>query len=306
MKRQYRNPSIPARIAAWIAALVLTFTMTLTLIGWTCVSILASEDLYVRTATDEDVVTGQMERVSSIIRELSVRYGFSADHVIAALDREEFAGADREMAQWWSRITTEGTMDPEVPAWSADSLLPVIEESLDPGMIPEDQYSTEVAQEIVFALEKEATRTMMPIRRTLITLGFRYLDKRIDMPGAIRLINSMPLAGLAVCILLAGLIALFSGRRIRTSLKYYGGAFGGAGLSAIFALIMIRHLGIIDMIRKSSESLADQIHIMTRSAETGYIIGIAVLLLVYTLKKADSITDGGAHEEKEGRSPDPV
>lgn len=313
MNRQYRNPSVPARIAAWVTALAMTFAITLTLIGWTCVNILISEDLHVQTATNEYIVSGQMDRVSNTIRELSEKYGFSADNVISALNREEFISADREMAKWWSHITTEGVMSTEVPAWSANSLLPVIEESLVPEMMPEDQSSTEVAQEIGLALEKEAKRTMMPVRRTLITLGFRYLDKRIDIPGAVRLINKAPEAGAVICILLAGMIALLTGKNIRTSLKYYGGALAGAGISAAFALILIRHFGIMDMVRGSSKGLSDQISIMMRLAGTKYIMGIAILLaagiiclLIYIRTKMDRTANGGTNETGKGHSPDPV
>ena len=144
MSGQKRKPSAPARTAAWAFALLLTIALTGTLISHSCVRILMSEDLHVSSATDDKVVADQMERLSDAIRELSAEYYFDAGQVIAALDREEVIRADRETAVWWTRITAEGIMDDEIPAWSADSLLPVIEESLTAEKIPEGQDSAEM------------------------------------------------------------------------------------------------------------------------------------------------------------------
>lgn len=313
MSGQKRKPSAPARTAAWAFALLLTIALTGTLISHSCVRILMSEDLHVSSATDDKVVADQMERLSDAIRELSAEYYFDAGQVIAALDREEVIRADRETAVWWTRITAEGIMDDEIPAWSADSLLPVIEESLTAEKIPEGQDSAETAQEIAYSLEKAARRTMMPVRKALITLGMRYLNKKTDLPGIIRMISAIPKTGAAACLLLAGIIALLTAGRIRTSLKYYGAAAGGAALSALFSMMLIKFQGIPDMIRESSEGLADQAVIMGQSSETEIMIAAAALLLIsaaclilYNRKERKPEPHGESHEKKTSDLPDPV
>ena len=313
MSRQSKKPSVPARIAAWAATVLLAIALTGTVISQTSVRILTSEDLHINSAVNDEAVNGQMERLSGTIRELSAKYSFHAEEVIEALDRKEFINANREMAVWWTKMATTGVMDDEIPEWSSDSLLPVIEKSLIPEMIPEDQDSAEVAQEIGYSLEKAAKRMIMPVRRALVTIGMRYLNKKTDMPGIIRLITETPKTGIAVCFLLSGLIAFLTARKIRTSLKHYGAAFGGAGLITVFCMILIRQLGITDMIRESSEGFANQVSMMARSAETEIIIITAVLFLisatcltVFNHRTGEPENHGGGHETKTSRTPDSV
>ena len=313
MKRQHRNPSLPARIAAWPAAMLLTIALAVTLIGRAGTQILTSEDLHVSTATNEEIVTAQMERMSDAVRDLAEEYHFDADRVIAALDRDEFLATDKALAEWWTRITTKGVLDNEIPAWSADSLLETIECSFDPEMIQEEQEIREIARGIGLLLEKTARRMQMPVRRTLIMLGFRYLDKRIDLPGIMRIAIRLPKAGIAACLLFAGLVALLMGRRIGTSLKYFGAATGGAGISCLAGLILIRSVNIRGMIRESSEGLANQMDAMMGTVTTEYILCATALLItgyvclyLYVRRAGEHAVCGGNHEAGTNDLPDPL
>ncbi len=76
----------------------------------------------------------------------------------------------------------------------------------------------------------------------------------------------VPWAALALCALLAGLIALIASPKAGGSLLYIGSALGGAAL--VLAVLMILYLaaGILPMIREASEGLAIQYQNVTAAA----------------------------------------
>ena len=305
-----KYPCIPARIAAWVCAVLLTIVLACTLLGMTAARMLSSEESHVRISTDRQVIAGQMEKIAGVIRDLAEEYGFSAEPVIDAVSREEITELNTQMAGWWTRIATEGILE-DVPSWPADSLIPVIMETMDPGKAPGDPY--EKAAEAAGEIEKTVREAAMPVRTSVISFGVRYLNRRIDLPGAVRTASGLPLLGGAVCLLLAGLIALLTAGKVRTSLKYYGAAFGGAGISAAFCMILAGTAGIQEMISRASEGLSRQTGLAVRGMvlEAGrYILLVLAAgifcLIMYTRPAKDGNHRGGKYAEEPNSTPDPV
>lgn len=310
MMTKKTKPCLPARIAAWAAAVLLTIALTGTLLGTTAARMLASEESHIRISTDRQVIAGQMERIAGIVRDLAEEYGFSPEPVISAVSRDEITDLNTRMAKWWTRIVTEGIMD-DVPSWSADSLIPTIMETTDPEKVSGDLY--ENAAEAAGELEKAIRETAMPVRISLISFGVRYLNRRIDLPGAVRTVSQLPLLGAAACLLLAGLIALLTAKKIRISLKYYGAAFGGAGIAAAFCMILAGTAGIQGMISRVSETMSRQTGLAVRemALEGGLYILIlltaGVICLARYIRPEKSVShSGGKYAEEPNGSPDPV
>ncbi len=310
MSTKKNIPYLPARIAAWVCAVLLTIVLACTLLGMTAARMLTSEENHVRISTDRQVIAGQMEKIAGAVRDLAEEYGFSAGPVIDAIPQDEITELNTQMARWWTRIATEGIME-DVPSWSADSLIPVIMETMDPGKASDDPY--EKAAEAAGKIGKTVGEAAMPVRTSVISFGVRYLNRRIDLPGAARTVSRLPMLGGAVCLLLAGLIALLTSGKVRSSLKYYGAAFGGAGISAAFCMILAGTAGIQGMISRSSEVMSRQTGLAIRGMvlEGGLYILIllaagAVCLIMYTRPEKNGNNRGEKYAEEADSTPDPV
>ena len=275
------RPALPARIAAWGIAFLLTVTLTIAAIGGPAAyhRVLTDEELHVRIATDETTISEQIAKTAEEIREMAEEYSFSADDVISLLSREEFADINNQAAGWWTRIVSEGIMD-EVPAWKAnEQIISTIYNTLNRADMT-DEEREETAKGIANEIEKTVNRTVIPFRKALVTLAVRYLNRKTDLAGAIRLASRIPQIAVALSLFFSGLIAFLLGKRIRYSLKYYGAAFAGAGLSTLTGILMIRYIDISGMIRASSERLDYQVQSMMKAVETETWICAAALIVL--------------------------
>ena len=275
------RPALPARIAAWGIAFLLTVTLTIAAIGGPAAyhRVLTNEELHVRIATDETTISEQIEKTAGEIREMAEEYSFSADAVISLLSREEFADINNQAAGWWTRIVSEGIMN-EIPAWKAnEQIISTIYNTLNRADMT-DEEREETAKGIANEIEKTVNRTVIPFRKALVTLAVRYLNRKTDLAGAIRLVSRIPQIAVALCLFFSGLIAFLLGKRIRYSLKYYGAAFAGAGLSTLTGILMIRYIDISGMIRASSERLDYQVQLMMKAVETETWICAAALIVL--------------------------
>ena len=275
------RPALPARIAAWGIAFLLTVTLTIAAIGGPAAyhRVLTNEELHVRIATDETTISEQIEKTAGEIREMAEEYSFSADAVISLLSREEFADINNQAAGWWTHIVSEGIMN-EIPAWKAnEQIISTIYNTLNRADMT-DEEREETAKGIANEIEKTVNRTVIPFRKALVTLAVRYLNRKTDLAGAIRLVSRIPQIAVALCLFFSGLIAFLLGKRIRYSLKYYGAAFAGAGLSTLTGILMIRYIDISGMIRASSERLDYQVQLMMKAVETETWICAAALIVL--------------------------
>lgn len=268
-----KNPCALSRALAWILAFMLAGTLAVTIMSAGAGTALSSEDLHVRASVSDSVVREQKEKIDARIRELAEEYAFSTDAVTGTITEETIRELDQEYARWWTRIVNEGVIG-DVPEWSSAELENAIAENMEAA----GENAAERAGEAAGAIEKTIHETLMPVRKALITLGLKFIRKRIDLPSAIRLLGQLPLAGAAFCLALAGLIALLTARKTRLGLKYFGTAAAGAGLSVIAGFIMVSLLGIPKMILESSVVLGHQADILIRPVATGCVLFAAVLI----------------------------
>ena len=269
MRNREIRPALPARIAAWGITFLLTVTLTVAALGGPAAAnrVLTNEELHRNTATEDSVIREQMEKASDLIRELAEDYHFSADDVIGALSPEELTEANEKAADWWTKIFSDGEMG-EIPEWQAnEKITDAVRNTIARGDITDEELEENI-KGIVHEIEKAVNRTVMPFRKALVTLAVRYVNRKTDLAGIIRFVSQIPQMAAVISLLFAGLIALLTGKRIRYSLKYYGAAFAGAGLSVLTGILLIRSADISGMIRASSEGLNHQIQSMMKTVAT--------------------------------------
>ena len=96
-------------------------------------------------------------------------------------------------------------------------------------------------------------------------------------------------------------IALLTAAGIRVLLRYYGAAFGGAGIAAAFCMILARTAGIPEMISEASEGMSRQAGLAFRgmALETG--LYILILLAAGTACLAAYIRSGKGGNRRGGK-----
>ena len=258
-----------SRGIAWVLTLLLTVLLTFTLMGTVLMQALTSETLHQQAATDEKIIYGQLQRIYTEIDALAEEYGFSAETVKQQIDREDLLQINRENAQWWTRLLTAGTRE-SAPSWDSEGILEAVLDTIQSG-------SEEKSMEATVMIAKAVQAAIHPVRETVLSYGFGYLNRRINLPEVMRFASKAPLLGLTVCLLIAGLVALLSGKKLRDSLLFYGTAAAGAALSVLAAGILIRILNPAEMLQEAAEGFAGEYGNMMRS------IGIEAAVLVLGL-----------------------
>lgn len=256
---------------AWIAAFLLTAFLTITILSTLAVQAMTSAGLHLGVATDSSVLDAQMSRIYGRIDILAEEYGFSADEVKKVITREEIERTNRDVAAWWTHLLTEGDTG-TLPRWYSANLEKAVSATLDTGRTTEDPRT--IAADLTEIVE----RTVFPLRETLVTTGMDLVNNRVDVPGTIRTVQKLPLLGLALSLAAAGLIALTMGREIRRSLKYFGTAAAGCGVSIIAAAIVVLYMQPRTMVAQASQGLAGEIGSLLW--KVGLEAGIAVLVLL--------------------------
>lgn len=319
MKSSEIRPALPARIAAWGIVFLLTIALTVSALSFPAAAnrVLTSEELHSATATDKSIIREQMETVNGKIQDMADDYAFSAEAVISELQADVFTDINRKTAEWWTNILSKDHSDDnltEIPMWTADEKITnAIYNTLNKQIIPEESERAETAKGITSEIEKAVNRTVMPFRKALLTLAVRYSSRKTDVAGIIRFVSQIPRITAAASLLLAGIIALLLGKNIRYSLKYYGAAFAGAGISALTGIILLKNADFTGMLREASEGLNHQVETMMKTSVTETWILAAVLtvagfvcLICYIREPVQPGKHGGMHEKKKDNMPDSV
>ena len=259
------------RGAAWIVTLLLSAFISVTVLGTLLVQVLTSAGLHIGTAQDDGLLNRQMEHIYESIDKYAEEYGFSAESVKTVITREEIRELNRRSAEWWTGLLTEGKAD-AVPRWYSEEMT----EAVSSTMVTENRK--EDPQIIASDLTEIVERTVFPLRGTLMSKGMDLVNNQADVPGVIRALRKLPLFGLALCVLTAGVLVLLLGREIVRSLKHFGTALAGAGFILIFVIVILLSVGLKGMLAEASEGLAGEFGTMTGKIGLE-AAGIIVLLL---------------------------
>ena len=304
--KKLKEPCLPARAAAWILTFFLTAAITAAVLGAVAVHSITSEDAHIRIATDDRVIRNQMDQIAGEIRETAEAYAFPAEDVIGAIDIEEIRRQNTLAAEWWTRIVTDGIVE-DMPEWHS----PEVEEKIRTAMGEDSGSVYRQSAEVIREIEETVRRAVIPIRKSLVVFGIRYLEKRTDLPGVIRTVTRMPVLGGAAILLLSGLIALLCGGHIRTLIRCCGSALAGAGISVAAAMVLLYTANIQGIMAASSENLEQQFRLAMRTGAAECLTAVLVMLaagficLIISSRVSGTGFKGGKHAKNPHPSPDP-
>ena len=259
-----------------ITAILLSFLLTAALILF-CVSLIVTGILAPAMSGDgarvnDNLIREEQELIRERIDALAELYGFDPEPVKEFVDEEKLRSLNAQASAWWSSVLQNGKAGDEL-SWDTSDLREVL--YADPLLTAERDWIKAESNAIAIAqeIQESVFRVILPMRQNVIRLGLKKIGDRVDLANVISFFMGVPWAILALCALLAGLIALLESRELVRALVYIGSALGGAVLvlAALAALYLLA--GILPMIREASQSLM----IQYRAEENRALITAAVL-----------------------------
>lgn len=272
MNAEKKKKMMPAeRGCAWAAAFLLTVFVFITILASMGLQVLTSAELHLSVAADEGMQEKQLKQIYAGIDQMAPEYGFSAEEVKSAITREELEEINRQSAEWWTHLLTEGEGG-TIPRWNSAAVEGIIYTAAEKKELREEPVT------ILADLADLIENTVFPMREATLAFGTKLARDKADIKGIIRSVRKLPLLGLIISLALAGVIALLTGREIRRSLKYYGTAAAAAGLSlaAFCALFAAARPG--EIIAEASAGLAGEFGTMAGKTGTGIWLAAAILL----------------------------
>ena len=275
-----KKKNLPARgwkIPAAVCALLLTVTLFLTQAGLIGIHVLTSRSLHERVALTDETIDTQMTRIGAAIDALAEEYGFKAEPVKAAVNREEIRELNRQTVGWWTGVTANGEAG-ELPSWYP-SLADTLNADADfiASLNPMTVNST--IQSIESRVGQAGRKSVVLFRDEILNALLGRVKGRVDLPEMMGIIRILPLTGALVSLLLMGLIALMLSRRIPLSGQYIGGAFSACGLLMILEWVLVKTMNLRGMIGEASTALMNQYVHLARIL-TLEVLGGAVLMMV--------------------------
>ena len=242
-----------------IIAILLAFLLTGALLLF-CMSFLGRQALMPAMTeqgapVSDELIREEQQLIRERVTSLAELHGFQAEPVIALINEDTLRDLNAQASRWVSSILQYGRTGEDI-RWDTKELERTIAENATVSEPGDDEAAEAMAYTAAEAVKSSVIRTVLPLRQQIIQLGLLKAGERIDLPNLITFFLGVPWAALALCALLAGLIALAGSRTIRGSLRYIGGALGAAVLVLIAAAILYLCANILPMIREASESLA--------------------------------------------------
>ena len=242
-----------------IIAILLAFLLTGALLLF-CMSFLGHQALMPAMTeqgapVSDELIREEQQLIRERVTSLAELHGFQAEPVIVLINEDTLRDLNAQASRWVSSILQYGRTGEDI-RWDTKELERTIAENATVSEPGDDEAAEAMAYTAAEAVKSSVIRTVLPLRQQIIQLGLLKAGERIDLPNLITFFLGVPWAALALCALLAGLIALAGSRTIRGSLRYIGGALGAAVLVLIAAAILYLCANILPMIREASESLA--------------------------------------------------
>lgn len=277
-----------------VFSILLAFLLTGMLIVF-CMSFLGQQ--LIMPAMDEDgmqasdeLIREEQRLIQKRIEKLADLYGFRAEPVANAITEDTLRDLNAQTSLWWSSILKHGRTG-EAIRWKTDELERILAENL----TTDDPENAEgVTAAAVDAVRSSVIRTVLPMRQQILEVALHKAGEKLDLANLINFFLGTPWAELALCVLLAGVIALIWSRQtIRGALPYIGGALGAAALVMIAAAVLYLCADIRPMIREASESLA----FMYQKAATQTTVRAGILTAVMAVGGILCLALGGKREK---------
>lgn len=269
------------KILCWLLAFLLT--CTLALFGFSYAAARAVDPGLKEGGTPADgfVQKLELQLIRNKIDELAPIYQFSADTAKKYVTVEKVAEMNDQAARWWNSLLTNGEAG-EAPAFDTEEMLNAFLADATPAGSGEEGPGEEAelrATDAANAVAESILRIILPLRLPVIGIGTGKAAERVDVGNVVRFLTGIRWAALALCFLLAGLIALLESRKLRISLKYIGSAMGAAVLVMAGGVVLYFLSGIGLLIAGASPSLSIQYGALLSGAAIRLAVYAAVLLI---------------------------
>ena len=267
------------KILCWFLALLLTGTLALFGVSHFGAKLVEPGLREGGTTVSGSVQEAEMELIRKKAAELADVYGFSAETAMQFITPEKLAAMNDEAALWWNSLLANG-VEGEAPAFDTDEMAAAfVKEMPAEGSAETGEEPEVLAAEAANAVGRSILRIVLPLRLPVISKGLTEAASRVDIANVIRFLTGIRWAALALCALLAGLIALLESRKLRNSLKYIGSAMGAAVLVLAGGCVLYVLSGIDPLIAGASMSLSVQYGSLLNGAALWLFIYAALLLI---------------------------
>ena len=278
-----RIPGMPgpaAHILCVIACLALTVLLTLTGIAFPAVRLLTDQALHLSVAQQDAVVDAQYARIGEEVDALSQQYPFEPKTAMDFITRDSLLDFNAQVVRWWMGfLQADPALD--APRYEISGLMDAVkaDETFRAG-VPQTSWTATARDKVVKNVEDIVTQTVAPLRLSLISLGVLGLLSKVDVPALASNLPYVPWALLAVCLLLMGLMVLFTHKRMVKGLLYIGAACGASGLCLGALLGVTAWLNLPGYLAASWPLLAMQLRLLLQNLalSTG-LTALALLVL---------------------------
>ena len=259
-----------------IVAVLLAFLLTGTLILF-CVTFAARQIILPAmneggAKVSDDVIREEQTLAGERVTKLAELYGFEAEPVIDLITEDVLRQLHSQASRWWSTLLQEGKAG-EALRWDTDELEQVLASDASLGRMEDREKAEYLEISAAEDVRSSIVRMVLPMRQQTIRLGMQEIGKRIDLPSLISFFLGIPWTALALCALLAGLIALLESKKFKGAAVYIGSAMGAAALVVVALMILYLTAGILPMIREASAGLT----IQYQSVVSGTMIRAGIL-----------------------------
>ena len=268
------------RFLCWFLALLLTGFLVLFGISYAVSQVVEPGTREGGAVASDSIQKMELALIQKKIEELAPIYGFSAETAMKYVTPEAVGEMNRQTAVWWNSILVNGEAT-DAPAFGTDEMAAAFLKDAAPagGEEGETDEAAELrATEAANAVGESILRIILPLRLPIVGKGLTEAAARVDLGNVIRFLLGIRWAALAMCALLAGLIALLESRKLRESLKYIGSAMGAAVLVLAACCVLYVLSGVDPLIAGASMSLSLQYGSLLNGAAVRLFIYAGVLL----------------------------
>ena len=264
------------KVLCWLLALLLTGFLALFGASFAAARAVEPGMKEGGTAASDSVQQMELRLIREKIEELAPIYEFSADAALNCVTPELVAEMNQQTALWWNSILVNGETT-DAPSFDTQNLVAALAEDY-AGRGLSGENAELRATEAANAVGESILRIVLPLRLPLVGKGLTEASSRVDLGNVIRFLLGIRWAALALCALLAGLIALLESRNLRLCLPYIGSAMGASVLVIAAGCVLYALTGVDTLIAGASPSLSAQYGSLLNSAVIPLFVYAALLL----------------------------
>jgi hypothetical protein len=245
------------KVIAFLLALLLTGALILFCVSFISRQVILPAMNEGGAKVSDAVIREEQQLARERVAKLAELYGFDAEPVISTISEDTLRDLNGQASRWWSTLLKKGKAG-DVLQWDTEELEKVLASDTALSRMEDQDRADYLRISAAEEVRNSITRMVLPMRQQTIRLGMQEVGKRVDLPSLISFFLGVPWAALALCALLAGLIALLESRKFSGSVIYIGSALGGAAIVLAALMILCVSAGILPMIREASAGLTIQ------------------------------------------------